>query len=161
MSVLMADQRDSTAQAVLRCRGLPFTATHNELLEFFEGFNIIESLITKADGEWRHSGPHVHHMKLGVPHDTDCILSPEARRVLQTPQRPEISTNPIVFWVQHRVAFRGCCFGRLLLLLTCMFDCSCATGKPNGQAFVLLPSAEAIKAQVELNNKYMGKRFIE
>lgn len=34
-------------------------------------------------------------------------------------------------------------------------------GKPNGQAFVLLPKAESLKAQVELNNKYMGKRFIE
>jgi hypothetical protein len=34
-------------------------------------------------------------------------------------------------------------------------------GKPNGQAFVLLPKAEAVKAQLELNNRYIGKRFIE
>jgi hypothetical protein len=34
-------------------------------------------------------------------------------------------------------------------------------GKPNGQAFVMLPKEEALRAQVELNNKYMGKRFIE
>jgi hypothetical protein len=36
-----------------------------------------------------------------------------------------------------------------------------AAGKPNGQAFVLLPKAEAARAQQELHNKYMGKRFIE
>ena len=34
-------------------------------------------------------------------------------------------------------------------------------GKPNGQAFVLLPRSEAVKAQVALNNRYLGKRFIE
>jgi hypothetical protein len=38
---------------------------------------------------------------------------------------------------------------------------SVCAGKPNGQAFVLLSKAEALRAQVELNNKYMGKRFIE
>lgn len=67
----------------LRLRGLPFSTTPAQLLDWFSGYNVIDGLITRSDG------------------------------------------------------------------------------KPNGQAFVLLPKAEALKAQVELNNKYMGKRFIE
>lgn len=36
-----------------------------------------------------------------------------------------------------------------------------SAGKPNGQAFVLLPKAEALKAQLDKHNQYLGKRFIE
>jgi hypothetical protein len=37
--------------AVLRLRGLPFNATHADIIQFFEGFNVRDVLITRTYGE--------------------------------------------------------------------------------------------------------------
>jgi hypothetical protein len=37
--------------AVLRLRGLPFNATQSDILQFFEGFNVRDVLITRTYGE--------------------------------------------------------------------------------------------------------------
>ncbi|WIA39493.1 hypothetical protein OEZ86_005591 [Tetradesmus obliquus] len=69
--------------AVLRLRGLPFNATHSDIVQFFEGFNVRDVLITRT------------------------------------------------------------------------------YGKANGQAYVAIDAAQAPKAFAELNNKFMGKRYVE
>jgi hypothetical protein len=35
------------------------------------------------------------------------------------------------------------------------------TGKANGQAYVAIDAAQAPRAFAELNNKFMGKRYVE
>lgn len=54
-----------------------------------------------------------------------------------------------------------CCFPRLRAHPLCLPLLLLCAGKSNGQAFVLLPKDDAARAQSDLNNKYMGKRFIE
>jgi len=136
----------------LRLRGLPFSTTPAQLLDWFSGYNVIDGLITRSDGEHA-SGSAWNAIALLLLlsinkfwHVTHPWSHPGAVLMYLAPQgapRPEkfdLKTNctDCTFMLHLHVA-----------------------GKPNGQAFVLLPKAEALKAQVELNNKYMGKRFIE
>jgi hypothetical protein len=49
--MVAAQESSVDGVAVLRLRGLPFNATQSDILQFFEGFNVRDVLITRTYGE--------------------------------------------------------------------------------------------------------------
>lgn len=123
----------------LRLRGLPYQTTQGQIMDFFSpDYTVIDVLITRSEG-----APGLRSVSAGLVDMMDSLQQGCRNRAAPDACRHACSTSDCVHVPPDPA--------RPML----------PAGKPNGQAFVLLPKAEAAKAQAELNNRYLGKRFIE